>query len=181
FGRLQTARSVQRYFFAHQLRIPRLEQTGLQAGKVIWVRPTYQMIHHVLTNPAYAGLFVYGRRVQQAQPGDPPQLRSHRRRREQMTYAEAGCQYFPISYLDPAVRDAFFAAIQPSHLQVLLGALDALERQRQALYHQWQLKLERARYAAGLAERQYDACDPDNRLLAGALEQRWNDALAGLQ
>ena len=43
------------------------------------MRPTYQMIHHVLTNPAYAGLFVYGRRVQQAQPGDPPHLRSHRR------------------------------------------------------------------------------------------------------
>jgi len=31
-----------------------------------------------------------------------------------MTYAEPGCQYFPISYLDPVVRDAFFAAIQPA-------------------------------------------------------------------
>ena len=258
FGLLQTARGVQRYFFAHQLRIPRLEQTGLQAGQVIWVRPTYQMIHHVLTNPAYAGLFVYGRRVQQAQPGDPPQLRSHRRpleewdivvpkvyppyvseaqytanrgmlqanqynfvkhrrgaprdgpgllaglvvcgrcgrkmtvsyggehhvyqcRRAQMTYAEPGCQYFPISYLDPAARDAFFAAIQPAQLQILLGALDALEQQRQALDRQWQLKLERARYAARLAERQYDACDPDNRLVAGALEKRWNAALSALQ
>jgi len=79
FALLQTARSVQRYCFAHQLRFPRLEQTGLQAGKVTRVRPTHQMIHHVLTNPAYAGLFVYGRRVQQAQPGDPPRLRSHRR------------------------------------------------------------------------------------------------------
>jgi len=216
------------------------------------------MIHHVLTNPAYAGLFVYGRRVQQARPGDPLLLRSHRRpleeweivvpdvyppyvsetqylanreilqanqynfvkkrrgaprdgpgllaglvvcgrcgrrmtvsyggehhvyqcRREQMTYAEPGCQYFPTSYVDPAVRDAFFAAIQPAQLQVLLGALDALERQRQALDRQWQLKLERARYAARLAERQYDACDPDNRLVAGALEKRWNDALSALQ
>jgi hypothetical protein len=102
-------------------------------------------------------------------------------RREQMTYAEPGCQYFPIGYLDPAVRDAFFAAIQPARLEVLLGALDALEQQRQALDHQWQLKLERARYAARLAERQYDACDPDNRLVAGSLEKRWNDALAALQ
>src|SRR5262249_32268870 len=258
FALLQTARGCQRSFFTHQLRIPRLEQPGLQAGKVIWVRPTYQMIHHVLTNPAYAGLFVYGRRVQQAKPGDPPLLRSHRRpleeweivvpdvyppyvseaqylanrailqanqynfvkkrrgaprdgpgllaglvvcgrcgrrmtvsyggehhvyqcRREQMTYAEPGCQYFPISYVDPVVRDACFSAIQPPQLQVLLGALDALERQRQALDRQWQLKLERARYAARLAERQYDACDPDNRLVAGALEKRWNDALAAVQ
>jgi DNA invertase Pin-like site-specific DNA recombinase len=257
FALLQTARGVQRYFLAHQLRIPRLEQTGLNAGKVIWVRPTYQMIHHVLTNPAYAGLFVYGRRVQEVQPGDPPQLRSHRRpleeweivvpnvyppyisetqyaanremlqanqynfvkkrrgapregpgllaglvvcgrcgrrmtvsyggehhvyqcRRGQMSYAEPGCQYFSISYLDPVVCTAFFAAIQPARLQLLLGALDALEQQRKALDHQWQLKLERARYAARLAERQYDACDPDNRLVAGALAKRWNDALAAL-
>jgi hypothetical protein len=50
FALLQTARSVQRYFFAHQLRIPRLEQAGLNAGKLLWVRPTYKMIHHVLTN-----------------------------------------------------------------------------------------------------------------------------------
>jgi DNA invertase Pin-like site-specific DNA recombinase len=258
FALLQTARGVQRYFLAQQLGIPRFVQTGPQAGKIIWVKPTYQMIHHVLTNPAYAGLFVYGRRVLQAQPGDPPQLRSHRRPleeweivvpnvyppyvseaqyavnremlqanqynfvkkrrgaprdgpgllaglvvcgrcgrrmtvsygaahhvyhclRERMTYAEPSCQYFPISYLDEAVRDAFFAAIQPARLEMLRGALDALERQRQALDHQWQLKLERARYAARLAERQYDACDPDNRLVAGALEKRWNDALAALQ
>ncbi len=258
FALRQTARSVQRYFFAHQLRMPRLEQTGLQAGKLLWVVPTYQMIHHVLANPAYAGLFVYGRRIQQAQPGDPPQLRTHRRpleeweivvpnvyppylseaqytanrealranqynftkkrrgapregpdllaglvvcgrcgrrmtvsygsqhhvyqcRREQMTYGAPGCQYFPIGYLDPAIRDAFFAAVQPCRLQTLLGALDALEQQRQALDRQWQLKLERARYAVRLAERQYDACDPENRLVARALEKRWNDALAGQQ
>ena len=71
--------------------------------------------------------------------------------------------------------------MQPAQLQVLLGALDALERQRQALDRQWQLKLERVRYAARLAERQYDAFDPDNRLVAGALEKRWNDALAAVR
>ncbi len=102
-------------------------------------------------------------------------------RREQMTYGAPGCQYFPIRYLDPAVRDAFFAAIRPCQLQTLLGALDALEQQRQALDQQWQLKLERARYAVRLAERQYDACDPENRLVARTLETRWNDALVALQ
>ena len=79
FALLKAARSVQRYFLEHQLRMPRLEQTGPDAGRLVWVTPTYQMIHHVLANPAYAGLFVYGRRVQQAQPGDPPQLRTRRR------------------------------------------------------------------------------------------------------
>lgn len=37
------------------------------------------------------------------------------------------------------------------------------------------------RYAARLAERQYDACDPHNRPVAGALEKRWNDALAAVR
>src|SRR6185437_12478200 len=82
---------------------------------------------------------------------------------------------------DPAVRDAFFAAIRPCQLQTLLGALDALEQQRRALDHQWQLKLERARYAVRLAQRQYDAVDPDNRLVARELETRWNDALGSLE
>jgi DNA invertase Pin-like site-specific DNA recombinase len=258
FAVLKAARSVQRYFLQHQLQMPRFEHTGHDAGRLVWVTPTYQMIHHVRFNPTYAGLFVYGRRVEQAQPGDPPRMRTHRRpleeweivvpnvypayvseaqyyanravlranqynfsqkrrgaprdgpgllaglvvcgrcgrrmtvsygsqhhvyqcRREQMTYAAPGCQYFPIRYLDPAVRDAFFAAIRPCQLQTLLGALDALEQQRQALDHQWQLKLERARYAVRLAERQYDACDPDNRLVARALETRWNAALVALQ
>jgi DNA invertase Pin-like site-specific DNA recombinase len=258
FALLKAARSVQRYFLEHQLAMPRFEQTGRDAGRLLWVAPTYQMIHHVLINPTYAGLFVYGRRVQQAQPGDPPRLRTHRRaleeweivvpkvyppylseaqyyanrevlranqynfskkrrgapregpgllaglvlcgrcgrrmtvsygsqhhvyhcRREQITYGVPGCQSFPIRYLDPAVCAAFFAAVQPCRLQTLLGALEALEQQRQALDHQWQLKLERARYAVRLAERQYDACDPDNRLVARALEKRWNDALVAVQ
>ncbi|WP_291689365.1 hypothetical protein [Bradyrhizobium sp.] len=38
--------------------------------------------------------------------------------------------------------------------------------------------LEAARYAADRAFRQYDAADPVNRLVAGELEARWNQALA---
>jgi Recombinase len=38
------------------------------------VRPTYQMIQQILTNPAYAGVFVYGRRRREAVPGDPPEM-----------------------------------------------------------------------------------------------------------
>lgn len=38
--------------------------------------------------------------------------------------------------------------------------------------------LEAARYAADRAFRQYDAADPENRLVAGELEARWNRALS---
>ena len=40
--------------------------------------------------------------------------------------------------------------------------------------------LEAARFAADRAFRQYDAADPANRLVAAALEARWNAALAGV-
>ena len=43
----------------------------------------------------------------------------------------------------------------------------------------WQIELalKQARYEAGLARRQYDAVDPDNRLVASELERRWNEKL----
>jgi excisionase family DNA binding protein len=44
-------------------------------------------------------------------------------------------------------------------------------------HRQVELALTQARYEANLARRQYDAVDPDNRLVAGELERRWNDCL----
>jgi DNA invertase Pin-like site-specific DNA recombinase len=79
FASLRSARAVQRYFHQHQLKIPRLVQYGPGAGQLLWVRPTYQMVQQVLTNPVYAGTFVYGRRKREAQPGDPPVSKDRRR------------------------------------------------------------------------------------------------------
>jgi hypothetical protein len=39
------------------------------------------------------------------------------------------------------------------------------------------LEMQQARYEAGLAERRYAACDPDNRLIAAQLEKNWEAAL----
>src|SRR5262249_29887306 len=41
-----------------------------------------------------------------------------------------------------------------------------------------ELALERARYEANRARRQFDAVEPENRLVASELENRWNNALA---
>jgi len=49
---------------------------------------------------------------------------------------------------------------------------EAAEKQRQI-----ELTLQQARYEANLARRQYDAVDPDNRLVAAELEHRWNERL----
>jgi hypothetical protein len=41
--------------------------------------------------------------------------------------------------------------------------------------------LQQARYEAARAQRQYDAADPENRLVAGELERRWNERLTAVQ
>jgi len=56
-----------------------------------------------------------------------------------------------------------------------------LEQEDAALNHQWKLRIERAQYEAKRAERQYDACDPDNRIVARTLETRWNEKLAEVE
>src|SRR4030095_5729676 len=46
-----------------------------------------------------------------------------------------------------------------------------------AVERQWELRLERARYEAERAFRQYDLCEPENRLVARELGGRWNQQL----
>jgi Recombinase len=52
-----------------------LEQTGTSPGlaareEVTWVEPTYHAVHNVLTHPAYAGAYTYGRTRQEKRIGD---------------------------------------------------------------------------------------------------------------
>jgi hypothetical protein len=81
------------------------------------------------------------------------------------------------SGIDAAVVDAFFAALQPAELDLLeeLLATHQADHQRRLQHYTDQVK--RAEYDARLAERQYQAVDPDNRLVAAELERRWELAL----
>lgn len=99
-------------------------------------------------------------------------------RQAQMHHAEPMCQSFVAGDVDAAVVETFLEAMRPAGLDATLAALRNLERERQAVDRQWQLRLERARYEARLAQRQYDVVDPDNRLVARELERRWEAALA---
>jgi len=51
----------------------------------------------------------------------------------------------------------------------------------QQITHAHQQHLERLRYEAALAQRQFNRVDPDNRLVAAELEKRWESALAELK
>ena len=82
----------------------------------------------------------------------------------------------PFRLLDNAVADRIVAAVTPLTIELALNALSSLEERDQAIAAQWRRRIERARYDAELAERRYKAVDPQNRLIASTLEQRWNEA-----
>ena len=56
-------------------------------------------------------------------------------------------------------------------------ASEEVARERDEVLAALQRDLEAARYSASRAQRQYDAVDPENRLIAAELERRWNQAL----
>jgi predicted ArsR family transcriptional regulator len=79
--------------------------------------------------------------------------------------------------LDEAVSDTVLEAIQPAGIQAALTAMDQVLHDDEDKRRSLTLALEKARYEAGRAQKQYDLVDPDNRLVAAELEARWNAAL----
>jgi hypothetical protein len=75
------------------------------------------------------------------------------------------------------VAAAVLEALQPAGVQAAIAAVEPVgaeyDMQRRAV----ELALEKARYAAQRAQRQYDHVAPENRLVAGDLERRWTAAL----
>jgi hypothetical protein len=57
-------------------------------------------------------------------------------------------------------------------------AAERMEQDRERLHAHSRQRLERAEYEAARARRQYDAVDPENRLVARALERQWEEKLA---
>jgi DNA invertase Pin-like site-specific DNA recombinase len=91
------------------------------------------------------------------------------------------CSQFYARNLDGPIVDVVLAALTRERLIEATRVVELLDEQRTAVDRQWQLRLERARYDAKRAERQHEACDPENRLVARAIEKRWNERLAELE
>jgi DNA invertase Pin-like site-specific DNA recombinase len=87
------------------------------------------------------------------------------------------CQCLPGDPIDNAVVSAFFGALSPMELDLYEQAQMATDREQDHLRRAHEQQLERLRYQAGLAERQYQKSDPDNRLVTAELEKRWESAL----
>jgi DNA invertase Pin-like site-specific DNA recombinase len=82
----------------------------------------------------------------------------------------AGC-------LDDAVTELALLALEPGSLDLSMRVAEDLEIERSKGDDLWKKRIERARYEAERAERQYQAVEPENRLVARTLECNWDDKL----
>ena len=93
---------------------------------------------------------------------------------------EKGCTVLSNMRIDAAVSAEVLRAISPLVLEAALKLIADRNKASSERLRQSEFALEQARYEVTHARQQYDAVDPDNRLVAGELERRWNDCLAAV-
>jgi len=263
FGELGSARQVLLSLRGDGLLLPR-RPNGSPSGRITWAPASYPAVHDILTNPAYAGAFVFGRtrtekRVNAAgqvtvtvrelpreqwavlitdhHPGyvtweeyeaGTARLRANWRpprghgggapregrallqgllrcgkcgrimqtgysgkdgnspryvcaRAKQLYGGERTCQSIGGLRLEQAVLAELFKVLEPASLQATAKALAEAEDRYQRDLAVFGLAVDRARYEADRARRQYDAVEPENRLVARTLERGWEDKLAAVR
>jgi excisionase family DNA binding protein len=75
------------------------------------------------------------------------------------------------------VAEEVLRQLQPLGLRAALAAIDQRAQACSEQLRHKELALQQARFEVARARRQYDAVDPDNRLVASELERRWNETL----
>jgi len=258
--RLGSARQVTAELIAEGHKLPR---RTVGQRRIRWARASYGAVHDFLTNPAYAGAFVFGRtrtekslgpdRRVRARTVELPReewsvcipdhhpgyvswdeylatrerLRANVRprgegggaaregqallqgvlrcgrcgRRMQVAYSgrdgrvpryacvrghvlhhtDSGCQSLGGLRLEKAIAGAFLEAVTPAGVRASGEAIGELERQHDERLGGQRLAVERAEFEAERARRQFDACEPEHRLVARTLEGRLERALADLE
>jgi DNA invertase Pin-like site-specific DNA recombinase len=97
--------------------------------------------------------------------------------RGELDNGEPRCISFGGLLVDAAMSKEILRVVQPAAVDAAIVASEGAARQQDDVLAAWTRDLEAARYAAQRAQKQYDATDPENRLVADELERRWNQAL----
>jgi DNA invertase Pin-like site-specific DNA recombinase/predicted DNA-binding transcriptional regulator AlpA len=258
--RLGSARQVVRELIAEDQKLPR---RPVGRRRVNWTRASYGAVHALLSNPVYAGAFVFGRRrrerrldeqgrvrvhdalvpmeqwsvcIPEHHPGYVPwseylQTRErlhanmiipsegggaaregsallqgllrcgHCGRRMQVAYSgtsgrvpryacvrahhlhgtDHACQSLGGTRLERAITNAFLEAVTPAGIRASAHAIKEIEQQHDERLAGQKLALERAEFEVARARRQFDACEPENRLVARTLEARFESTLEELE
>ena len=201
--------AVAQAFAARGLKFPKRACGGVWNGKLIWGHLTDDRARSVVKNPAYAGVYAFGRyrcvkyvlangeirsrvkamprpawlvEIQNHHPGNGgiyPVYECNWRKRQGRS--SKSCISIPSGLVDQAVANRMVQVVSSDQIHLALEVLQELEKRDDALQGQWRMRLERADYEAQLAQRRYEQVDPANRLVAASLEQRWNEALCRLE
>jgi DNA invertase Pin-like site-specific DNA recombinase len=87
------------------------------------------------------------------------------------------CRGLASTAIDDLVTKQVLQALEPAALELSLKVIEDVERERRRLHRHWEQRLERVSYDVQRAERQYQAVEPENRLVARGLEEQWEKAL----
>ena len=96
-------------------------------------------------------------------------------------YQTPVCQRIPGDPIDDHVVRLFLNAFSSIELDLHDKVVENVRRERDEVLRSHRQQLDRLRYQARLAERQFNQSDPDNRLVTAELERRWEQALRDLK
>lgn len=92
-------------------------------------------------------------------------------------HGAGNCISFGAPRAERLCEEELLRRLTPLSIEAALSAIEKRERNGDEKIKQRELSLEHARFEVNRARRQYDAVDPDNRMVAAELERRWNEAL----
>jgi hypothetical protein len=96
-------------------------------------------------------------------------------------HGEPVCQLLRAGPIDEQVVRWFFEALAPAAIDLSARTLSEVDSSRASILVARHQQIQRLRYTASRAERQYQQVDPENRLIAAELERRWETALRELR
>jgi hypothetical protein len=91
------------------------------------------------------------------------------------------CISFGGKRVDEAIACEVLRVVKPAAIEAATMAYHDEANKQDDVVHALERDLQAAQYAASRAQRQFDAADPENRLVTDELERRWNHALKGVR
>ena len=98
--------------------------------------------------------------------------------RDLIDYGGPKCQSFKGDGLDDLVSQQILKVLEPAAIQLSVKAAEYLKKENEQLEIHWHQRLERSQYETDRAHRQFEAVEPENRLVGRELERRWESALS---
>jgi DNA invertase Pin-like site-specific DNA recombinase len=97
--------------------------------------------------------------------------------RAELDNKPARCTHLAGKAVDAVIGEQLARVVAPVAIEAAILASRKQHEEREEVIAALERDLQAARYRAQRAERQYEATDPQNRLVASELEHRWNMAL----